>query len=96
MSKDGSIDVENRSRVQQGWNNWKRTSGVLCDKRISARVKGKVYKAVVRPALLEGSETWAMKKAQERKSDVAEMRKLRWMCGLTNPTELDMSLSEAR
>ena len=69
---------------------------VLSDKKISARVKGKVYKAVVRPALLYGSETWAMKKAQERKSDVAEMRKLRWMCGLTNPTELDMSLSEAR
>ena len=63
VSKDGSIDVEVRCRVQVAWNNWKRTSGVLCDRRISARVKGKVYKAVVRPALLYGSETWAMKKA---------------------------------
>ena len=69
--------------MQAGWNNWKRTSGVLCDKRISARVKGKVYKAVVRPALLYGSETWALKKAQERKIEVAEMRMLRWMCGVT-------------
>ena len=83
VSKDGSIDEEIRGRVQSGWNNWKRTSGVLCDKRISARVKGKVYKAVVRPALLYGSETWAMKKAQERKIEVAEMRMLRWMCGVT-------------
>ena len=31
VSKDGSIDEEIRCRVQAGWNNWKRTSGVLCD-----------------------------------------------------------------
>ena len=47
VSKDGSIDEEVRCRVQAAWNSWKRTSGVLCDRRISARVKGKVYKAVV-------------------------------------------------
>ena len=30
-----------------------------------------------------GAETWAITKAQERKLEVAEMRMLRWMCGLT-------------
>ena len=30
-----------------------------------------------------GAETWAVTKAQERKLEVAEMRMLRWMCGLT-------------
>ena len=30
-----------------------------------------------------GSETWAVKKAQEKKLDVAEMKTLRWMCGDT-------------
>ena len=29
------------------------------------------------------AETWAMKKAQEKKVDVAEMRMLRWMSGVT-------------
>ena len=29
------------------------------------------------------AETWALKKAQENKLEVAEMRMLRWMCGVT-------------
>ena len=33
-------------RIQSGWKNWKRASGILCDRRISLRVKGKVYKTV--------------------------------------------------
>ena len=29
------------------------------------------------------AETWALKKAQENKLEVAEIRMLRWMCGVT-------------
>ena len=47
------------------------------------RLSGKVYKTVVRPAMMYGAETWAVKKAQEKKLDVAEMRMLRWMSGVT-------------
>ena len=56
---------------------------MVCDRGISARVKGKVYKTVVRPAMLYGAETWAVRKTQEMKLDVVEMRMLRWMCGVT-------------
>ena len=42
------------------------------------KVKGKVFRTVVRLA-----ETWALKKAQENKLEVAEMRMLQWMCGVT-------------
>ena len=47
------------------------------------RVKGKVYKTVVTLAMMYGAETWAVKKAQEKKLDVAEMRMLRWMSGVS-------------
>ena len=47
------------------------------------KIKGKVYRTVVRPALMYGAKTWAFKKAQEKKLEVAEMRMLRWMCRVT-------------
>ena len=48
-----------------------------------SNLKGKVYKTVLRPAMMYGAETWAVKKAQEKKFDVAEMKILRWMSGVT-------------
>ena len=33
--------------------------------------------------MMYGADTWAVKKAQEKKSDVAEKRMLRWMSGVT-------------
>ena len=44
------------------------------------KLKGKVYKPVVRPALLYGAETWATTRGQEARLEVNEMRMLRWMC----------------
>ena len=45
--------------------------------------KGEVYKTVVRPAVMYGAEIWAVKKAQQKKLDVAEMRMLRLTSGVT-------------
>ena len=66
--------------IQSGWENGKSASGIPCDRRISLRVKGKEYTMVVRPAMMYGAVTWAVKK---HKLDVAEMRMLRWMSGVT-------------
>ena len=49
-------------RIQSGWKNWKRVSGLLCDRRLRLRVKGKVYKTVVRPVMMYGADTWTVKK----------------------------------
>ena len=50
---------------------------------MKVKSKGKVYKTIVRPAMVYGAETWAVKKAHEKKMEVAEMKMLRWMCGVT-------------
>ena len=83
LAENGDLDTEMMHRIQSGWKNRKRISGILCDRRIRFRVKGKVYKTIVRLAMVYGAETWAVKKAQEKKLDVAEMRMLRWMSEVT-------------
>ena len=35
------------------------------------KIKRKVYRTVVRPSLMYGAETWALKNAQEKKLEVA-------------------------
>ena len=42
-----------------------------------------IYRSVIRPAMVYGSEKWPIKKTQERKMEVAEMRMVRWMLGVT-------------
>ena len=57
VSRDGSCEEEIR-RIQAGWLSWRKISGVLWDRKLSAKVKGKMYKCVVRPAIMYGMETF--------------------------------------
>ena len=65
VQSNGECGREVKKRVQAGWNGWRRMSGVICDRRVSARVKGKVYKVAVRSAMSYGLETVALTKGQE-------------------------------
>ncbi|KAK3549760.1 hypothetical protein QTP86_007759 [Hemibagrus guttatus] len=65
VQSNGECGKEVKKRVQAGWNGWRKVSGVLCDRKMSARIKGKVYRTVVRPAMLYGLETVSLRKRQE-------------------------------
>ena len=55
MEETGGMATEITRRVHVAWRNWKRCSGVLCDRRMPAKLKGEVYKTVpVRPMMLLG------------------------------------------
>ena len=79
VEETGGMTTEISQRVSVAWGNWKRCSGVLCDRRMSVKLKGKVYKTVVRPVLVYGAETWATTRGQEARLEVNEMRMQRWM-----------------
>jgi hypothetical protein len=57
LSEDEEIDLEVEKRIQAGWMKWILLSRVLCDERISTKVKGKVFKVAVRPAMTYSAKT---------------------------------------
>ena len=65
MEEEGGMETKITNRVGAGWRNWKKCSGVLCDRRMPVKLKGNVYKTVIRTAMLHGEETWATTKRQE-------------------------------
>ncbi|KAK3512760.1 hypothetical protein QTP70_025119 [Hemibagrus guttatus] len=83
VQSNGECGKEVKKRVQAGWNGWRKVWGVLCDQKISARIKGKVYRTVVRPAMLYGLETVSLRKRQESELEVAELKMLRFSLGVT-------------
>ena len=83
VQSNGECGREVKKRVQAGWSGWRRVAGVICDRRVAARVKGKVYKTVVRPAMLYGLEAVALTKRQEAELEVAELKMLRFSLGVT-------------
>ena len=75
-----------KKRVQAGWNGWRRMSGVICDRRVPARVKGNVYRVAVRPAItnvVRVGDDMTLMKRQEAEMEVAELKMLRFSLGVT-------------
>ena len=55
------IDEDVRHRISAGWLKWRQASGILCDKRVPQKLKGKFYRTAIRPAMLYGAECWPTK-----------------------------------
>jgi hypothetical protein len=83
LQEDGDIDADVCHRIKAGWAKWRQASGILCDKRVPQKLKGKFYRTAIRPAMLYGAECWPTKCHHVQKLSVAEMRMLRWICGHT-------------
>ena len=51
-----------------------RNDRCLCDKRLPLKTRIKIYKSVIRPLLLQGTESGALRREEERRRKVTEMR----------------------
>ncbi|KAF3627300.1 putative disease resistance RPP13-like protein 1-like [Capsicum annuum] len=80
---NGEIDEDIFHRIGASWMKWRFTSGVLCDKKVPLKLKGKFYRVAVHPTMMYGAECWQVKNAHIQKLKVTEMRMLRWMYGFT-------------
>ena len=55
---------------------------LLTSKDVSLLMRGILYTSCVHSCMLYGSETWPLKKENELTLKRAEMRMIRWMCGI--------------
>lgn len=83
VSWDGDTLPDARARVNAAWLKWRQVTGVLCDKKMPIRLKSKVYKTVVRPVALYGTECWPATTKHEQALHGMEMKMLRWSMGFT-------------
>ncbi|KAI5738368.1 hypothetical protein M8J77_006061 [Diaphorina citri] len=83
IDKEGTCKSDVLNRIQIAWNKFRSMTGVLCDRKMPVKLKGKIYKSVVRPALLYGSECWTMYKTYSNKLSTTETRMLRMSGGVT-------------
>jgi len=56
VQNDGEIEAYVNHCTQAGPLKWRRASGVLCDKKVPLKMKGKFYRTAVKPATLYGTE----------------------------------------
>ena len=83
LHESGCIDSEIKSRISAAWAKWRELTAVTCDPKIPVRLKGLIYKSVIRPVMLYGCETWPALRSHVSELHVNEMKMLRWMCGVT-------------
>ncbi|GJT07060.1 hypothetical protein Tco_0841522 [Tanacetum coccineum] len=77
MHKSERIEDDVTHRIQVGWLKWRAATGILCDKKVPLKLKGKFYRVAIRPAMLYWSECWPLTKVQANRMEIREGR-LRW------------------
>ena len=82
LSVDADADAALEARIRNSWNKFRQLVPLITNKDVSLIIRGRLYSSCVRSSMLHGSETWPIRKENEVALQQAEMRMVRWMCGL--------------
>ena len=85
LSVDGDADAAVEARIRIGWNKFRQLVPLLTNKDMSMMsliMRGRLYSSCVRSSMLHGSETRPVRKENVVALQRAEMRMVRWMCGV--------------
>ena len=83
FSNEGGVKEDVSMRVREGMKTFGAMKRVWSERSVSMRVKRELYERIVVPTVMYGSETWGMNVVERNKLDVAEMKCMRSMCGVT-------------
>ncbi|KAF3625101.1 hypothetical protein FXO37_31045 [Capsicum annuum] len=92
---NGEIDEDVTHRIVARWRKWRIASGVLCDKKVPPKLKGKFIEW---RSIYSRCMEWSVGQSRThiQKLKVAEMRMLRWMCGLTRGDRVRNEIIKAK
>jgi len=79
---DGDADAALEDRIRIGWNKFEQLVPLLTNKDVSLIMRGRLYSSCVRSSMLHGSESWPVRKENVVALQRAEMRMVRWICGI--------------
>jgi len=82
LSVDGDVGAAVETRIRIGWNKFRQLVPLLTNKYMSLIVRGRLYSSCVLSITLHGSEIWSVRKENKVSLQRAEMRVVRWMCGI--------------
>jgi len=79
---DGDADAAVEARIRIGWNKFRQLVPLLTNEDVLLIMRGRLYSSCVRSSMLHGSENWPVRKENVVALQMAEMRIVRWMCGI--------------
>ena len=88
-SGGGGSDLAATRGVGLGWNTLNTLSSILCGKRYTSNLKGRIYQLCMRPVMTYGSETWAVRAIEEDILRRAEKHMVQKMCGVVLSWQID-------
>jgi len=80
LSVDGDADAAVEARIGMSSGSWYHC--LLTNKDVSLIMRGRLYSSCVRSSMLHGNETWPVTRENVVALQRAEMRMIRWMCGI--------------
>ena len=96
LSAGGGYSLAIITRCCTAWGKFKKLLPVLTSKHISLTVRGKVFDACVRSALLHGSKTRATTSPDLQRLHRNDKSMIRWICGVKPHDEISIDMLCAR
>ena len=87
LCSGGGCDSAIAARCCAAWGKFRKLLPVLTTRHLSPKIRGKVYEACVRSAMLHGSETWGPKNTELQRLRRNDRAMIRWICGTKDRDE---------
>ena len=82
LSAGGAAEANSITQIRIGWKKFGELLPLFTSRVFLRKMRGNIYEACVRRAMLCGSEIWLVKIEDTWRPQQTEMQMARWMCGI--------------